>query len=461
MLNSSDSEMGEGSDTEVEISDLDEFSRINQAHDRHRKWSWILVHQRRLLMGVAMMVGIALLVALIRFPSTPKTTQGTASDIPINYPISLSTLDGISYVGSTDGTVTALRVSDGVPMWQYKGGPAGEESVTVADGIVYLVPFTFDNSTATVSNVTVNALDARNGTLLWSRTLTTDSPATLQLVVADGIVYLRSDFTRIDALDARNGTSLWHYNAQTSFVAMPAVIQGVVYIGTGDGAITALRSNDGTLLWRHFVPTGAAPVVADDIVYLNLQEGGIEALNASNGALLWRYTLPILIAYLSSPPVVHGVFYASTEDGTIVALRANDGMLLWRIALHVPRPVSALVLQDGILYVNVRVDGVVYAVSSNDGTRLWQYRGQPEETLNTVTQGVVYLIQYSNGINAIARVTALRASDSSVQWAYTPSVSATQLSPTNGLVLIALQDGHINAVSISRGSLRWQRVVNS
>lgn len=461
MLNSSDPEMGEGSDTEVKIIDLDEFPRVQQAHYRHRKWSWMLLHQRRLLMGVAVIVGIAILVAQFRVPSAPKTTKGTTSNMQINYPVSLSTRDGISYVGSTDGTVTALRVSDGFQLWQYKGGPAGEESVTVADGIVYLVPFTFDNSTAMVSSVTLYALHANNGTLLWSRTFTTNSPATLQLIVNAGIVYLRSAFTRIDALDAHNGTSLWHYNAQTSFIAMPAVTQGVMYIGTGDAAITALRATDGTLLWRHFAPTGAAPVVVDGIVYLNLQAGGIEALNAGDGTLRWRYTLPILIAYLSSPPVVEGVLYASTQDGTIVALRANDGMQLWRVALRAPDPVSALVLQDGTLYVNVRMDGVVYAVNSNDGTLLWQYRGQPEETLNTVMQGVVYLTQFSNGINTIARVTALRASDSSVQWDYTPSVFATQLAPTDGLMLVALQDGHVNAIRISSGSLGWQRVVNS
>jgi hypothetical protein len=48
-------------------------------------------------------------------------------------------------------------------------------------------------------------------------------------------------------------------------------------------------------------------------------------------------------------------------------------------------------------------------------------------------------------------------------WRYTPHISAMQLLPVVGddLVLIALQDGSIDALRISSGALRWHRAKNS
>jgi outer membrane protein assembly factor BamB len=75
---------------------------------------------------------------------------------------------------------------------------------------------------------------------------------------------------------------------------------------------------------------------------------------------------------------------------------------------------------------------------------------------------VVYLASHTNGVNVIGGITALRASDGSVLWRYSPPVPATQLIPalTDKLVLIALQGGNVTTLSASSGSLHWHRYVD-
>jgi len=66
-----------------------------------------------------------------------------------------------------------------------------------------------------------------------------DSP--WSLAVANGVVYLGSYGGRLDALDARDGTLLWTYQTKfgLGFYSYIVVANGVVYTGAGDGTVYA------------------------------------------------------------------------------------------------------------------------------------------------------------------------------------------------------------------------------
>jgi outer membrane protein assembly factor BamB len=76
---------------------------------------------------------------------------------------------------------------------------------------------------------------------------------------------------------------------------------------------------------------------------------------------------------------------------------------------------------------------------------------------------VVYFAEYANDVNLLANITALRASDGKRLWNYTPHTSYRQLLSVEGneIVLIALQDGSVEALRADSGSLLWRRVMNS
>jgi outer membrane protein assembly factor BamB len=376
VLNIPDPEHAAGGETEVEITDLDS-GKVPGRYTRDNRLPWF---PTRAWMSIAMIGGIALLVVvvLVSVSHLPKVAKVT-SPVPINDPVSLSVVDGICYATATNGVVTALRVSDGSLLWRHVGGKTGEESATVADGVVYLVPLLPPDSTATT--VTVEALRASDGSPLWSRTLPRDSPAFIQLTVVNSIVYVRSEADTIDAL----------------------------------------RASDGSLLWSYTSRTPTASTVADGVVYL------------------------------------------STQDSHLSALRASDGSPIWQVALHATDLLPLMDVTGGVVYVRA-FDGSVDALRESSGSILWRHQGGEEGPASiTVAQGVIYLAFYTMGFNNIGSITVLRASDGFVLWRYTSHVPARQLSPveTDGLVLIASQDGSIDALRASSGTLLWHRAMNS
>jgi eukaryotic-like serine/threonine-protein kinase len=451
------------SNAEVEITDLDAPPESGEAPGkparRHRESKFRV----RVWMSVAVIAGVALLVVTVlgSVLHLPEAAKVSAPSLPINYPVSLTVFAGVCYTSSTTGVVTAIRVSDGAFLWHHASGKAGEGSVTVVDGVIYLAPLLPPDST--VSTVTIEALHASDGSLLWFRTLPIDSPVFFQLTAVNTVVYIQSEAARIDALRASDGSSLWHYASQMPFVSFPSMADGVVYVGTRDGHLSALRASDGFPLWtyRSLNPLQTSPVVADGLIYLNMQKGGMDVLRADTGVLLWRYTsrIPTLGLY-PQPLVVGGVVYVLTQDGHLSALHASNGSTIWRVALHAIDILPPSIMEGGVIYVET-LDGSMDAIAESSGSVLWRYHGIGGglESL-TAGQGVIYLaFPATSGFNTIGSVTVLRASTGSVLWHYTPRVPAVQLVVGDDLALIALQDGSIAALHSISGSLRWRHVM--
>ena len=118
----------------------------------------------------------------------------------------------------------------------------------------------------------------------------------------------------------------------------------------------------------------------------------------------------------------------------------------------------------GVVFVRAAFGGTVDALHQSSGSVIWQFPGRAGGSVPvTVAHGVVYLAQYSIGANILANITALQASDGKLLWSYTPHTSYRQLLPMEGnnIVLIALQDGSVEALRASSGSLLWRRAMNS
>jgi outer membrane protein assembly factor BamB len=290
-MNTTDPENAIG-DTEVEITDLDapKTGTIPGSYTRRGQVPSLL---ERIWMNLAVIAGIALLVILVlgNVLHTSESAQEAKATISATHPRFLSVADGIAYASSPDGTVMALRASDGFLLWRHEGQTAVEVSTTVVDGVVFLALQTFEND---VRAVKVDALRTSDGSLLWSRTLPSASSPLAQLTIVNGIVYAMSAVEGLDALRASDGSLLWHYTPRSPFVLTLSVADGVVYAGTQDGHMDALRASDGFPLWQYtslIPPSSVPPVVADGLILITLQDGSMTALRASNGALLWHRTM--------------------------------------------------------------------------------------------------------------------------------------------------------------------------
>ncbi len=164
-------EHAEEGNSEVEITDLDSPPEAGKAPGRPTRRRRVSKFRVRAWMSIAVFVGVAILVVTVlgNLLHLPQAAKVPATHAAINYPVSLSVVAGVCYASSSSGVVTALRINDGKSLWRHASGKAGEGSITVIDGVIYLAPLLPPDSKA--SNITIEALRASNGSQLWTRTL--------------------------------------------------------------------------------------------------------------------------------------------------------------------------------------------------------------------------------------------------------------------------------------------------
>ncbi len=348
-----------------------------------------------------------------------------------------SNANSVIFVASEDdGTVYAVRPSDGALYWQHTighkltGAPVASQDAVFAgsyDGHIY-------------------ALRRSDGSLTWS------SPAipgsAVQSNFADSKAVYVSATSAIYALSAHDGKILWsrsiHGCNTTCGASFVAVTDGTAYAYL-DG-LYALRTSDGKVLWHHpeFQFTTRSFVATDGKVYIPVdRDGNVYVLRASDGQSLHTLT------YQKDEPIelvaTNGIIYIDSAGHDVYALRTSDDSTLWH------KQFDAILLgmsssNDGTLYfsetlvlaVAIQVPGQtptpntsppsidVYALRTSDGTQRWHWHP------STATGGSTDVL----AINGTAYLTvgnslyALQASDGTQRWVLSESTTLT--SPVAG-----------------------------
>ncbi|MDQ3870270.1 MAG: PQQ-binding-like beta-propeller repeat protein, partial [Chloroflexota bacterium] len=273
---------------------------------------------------------------------------------------------GRVYVSWENGSVAAYSASTGSSIWKVDAGATDPSPVTVADGRAYV---------AAGSNA--YALDAATGATVWRTTLPNDwgwgAPA-----VAAGHVHLHLRGRSVQTLDAATGAFLWSAPVAESSSAdsAPAVVNGVVYV-VGSGAqclLYAFKASTGALLWRanassevdpegdcdYDANDGPSAAVANGVVYSG--GWGTSAFDATTGARRWYATG----SRVSSPVVANGVLYESADNG-LRALDAATGATLWSAGMAPSYLRRHVAVVDGRIYTTTQPewlgDGIVQVFS--------------------------------------------------------------------------------------------------
>jgi outer membrane protein assembly factor BamB len=186
-----------------------------------------------------------------------------------------------------DEIVSAYDLTTGAPVWRHRdparfwesnagAGPRG--TPTVSNGRVYTLGATG----------IVNALNARDGSVVWSRNAASDTGAKLPmwgfagspLVVDDLVIVAASG--RLAAYDVANGTPRWSAKTDGSGYSSPQLetIDGVaqILLLNSSGAASVAPA-DGKVLWKHDWNTDGiiqpAVIVGSDVL-IGSGSGGAE-----------------------------------------------------------------------------------------------------------------------------------------------------------------------------------------
>jgi outer membrane protein assembly factor BamB len=248
-----------------------------------------------------------------------------------------------------DEIVACYRVSTGEPVWRHRdparfwesnGGAGPRGTPTLSTGRVYTLGATG----------IVNALDAANGAVLWSRNAATDTGVevpgwgfTSSPLVVDNLVAVALS-GQIVAYDTRTGEPRWFGPKGGSGYSSPhlATIDGVPQILLLRGSRTiSLSPADGTLLWEHVWVPGVGIVqpamTTDGDVLITTGDAmgglGIRRVSVTKASSGWnveeRWTTRGLKPYFNDLVVHKG--HAFGFDGSILAcIDLQDGARKWK-----------------------------------------------------------------------------------------------------------------------------------
>ena len=190
------------------------------------------------------------------------------------------------YVATGFGTMVALNISTGKPIWTKTLGVPIRTSPTAANGKVFVV--NTDSELFALSGETGDQLWRSRGLPEGAEVLSNVSPA----VSGDTLVvsYPSGD---ISALDVKSGQQRWTDSVSGGVIgssitaigdaARPVIDGGVVFAGSRTGRLVATSLNKGERVWSLDIRAAQTPWVAGDAVFVVDINSRLYALNRKTG----------------------------------------------------------------------------------------------------------------------------------------------------------------------------------
>jgi outer membrane protein assembly factor BamB len=269
------------------------------------------------------------------------------------------------FVAIDDGRLHALTASTGALRWTTEIGGAVGRTPVATDDAIYLVTdadvvIAFDRATGEAlwryrreapegfyitehagillreqrlitgfTDGVVLCLDARDGSVLWTRDTIAELPATddddglrftdvdtTPVLAADGL-YIASFAGGLYRLDPANGTVLWHRDELTGVTGIVEAPGDLLILSSGDLGVVAIDARSGEQRWVAPIERGAPTpgVVTGDVVVLGESEGGLVALSTADGRELDR--IEDAHGFAAAPAIASGRGAALSNTGRL------------------------------------------------------------------------------------------------------------------------------------------------
>lgn len=233
------------------------------------------------------------------------------------------------------------------------------------------------------------------------------------------------------SLDAMWKTQIGKGLGNTFADLTPSIQSGVLYAADHKGLVQALKLKNGEQLWNTDFSSdlSAGVAVGKQLGFVASLNGEIIAFDLSDGSESWRSDVKSEV--LSVPQVSGQYLAAQTADGKLHVLKTSNGKRLWSFDSNLPslsvRGTSAPVFYKDMVLAGF-ASGKVVGLNIEDGSVMWQER-----------------IGVPAGRSELERLVDVDGS----------------LLVRDDILYVCGYQGHIAAIDLSSGKMRWKREASS
>lgn len=319
-------------------------------------------------------------------------------------------------------------------------------TVQIADAFDVLYTAGVDANT---SQGHVYAINADNGTMLWSAK-TTGSVTAPPIININNI--LVADSNALRALDVQTGKEIWRFETNGLIRSIPSLYQATVYFQNDDMKLYALERATGVLKWKfdegqYHSGNAASPLPWGSSLYVACSNGRFLALDTT-AKLLWEYQNAYGRGF-TVRPAYFGSLYIGDDSTHLLHLDPYQGTLVSTYTM--PGKFNTCSNNSyGIIYTG-SIDGKVYAIN---GMAPYAAFDTHAPILNNISvfNDNVYVCSGS-------KLFSLKDGANSANWEYDNGdaiqASAVYFGNNNGQVYITSK-GTVTAVDAHTGQLTWR-----
>jgi outer membrane protein assembly factor BamB len=226
----------------------------------------------------------------------------------------------------------------------------------------YPGPIIWDNRLVVSSGEgTLFALELNRGEPVWK--FQADQRLSAAASFGHGRIFQPADRGWLYAVSADSGRELYRVRLSGPIIN-PVAVADKVYVAVMTGQVYALEPDDGAVVWMTDIghPIWTSPTVANGRIFVGHSGGEVVALEASTGLVLWRYDAGAVIR--CSALAAGDYLVTGTMTGLLTVLRTEDGVLVDSTTLK--GPIKAAPVSDGRRLLIATEAGKIYCFGESD-----------------------------------------------------------------------------------------------
>jgi uncharacterized repeat protein (TIGR01451 family) len=335
---------------------------------------------------------------------------------PDKYQASPTVANGIVYIASVHGLLSAYNETSGALLWSYQARGPIYASPAIVNGVAYFGTVN-EPQESQAGNYAI-ALNAQTGAVIWADPLPDGGDWATPLVASGEVVFPMANREGVSggmiAFGAMTGNQLWYDQTNEGIWAPPTLDPSgqFFYQGTGNpctgtgssdsppcsGQILTVNLATGAYTTLFQVPDlsgdddiPAAPTYDNGNLYFGNKDGIFFSISATTGAINWQYNTGFSgdFGIYGSGAVYDGlVIFEGIGDKKVIALNESTGSPVWSYTTN--GGPNSPVIADGMVFFT-SYSGTFVALNAATGQLLWSTRlGAPTGASAVVANGMVF-----------------------------------------------------------------------